>query len=263
MADLLKALGLSITWRHALFLIVLLGVTTLSLLLAALALPAPVEIVQAAIWTAWLIWLGVIFPRNSRHDLQVPCALPYRRAFSRELLFGIALAFSQFLRPAVVGVDALLNGSPARAGLIAIGFWPMVIGGTFIVLGSSTLGLARTLFVYEYVPEKSEVVTTGLYRFLRHPLFVGGGLVSMGLALCTGDPTAITLGVLNACVVPVYVRLEDRRCCTVLGQEYADYRAAVGGVLPRWRSAIRLAAHVHHASGSTELTAGRTATRKP
>lgn len=258
--ELLEAIGWRPSAAHYLRLVVLIGATTLVLMTVALAFAAATSIsitlLQALIWVAWLAWLGVVFPRNSRRDMASPGTYPYRRAFFREILLGISVAFSQFLRPVVAG---LLEGGaalpPAHAFLIGV---PLLAGGaTMIAVGVSALGVSRTLFVHEYVPNRREVVRAGIYRFVRHPLFIGGALVSLGLAICSGTTVAIEMGLINALACPIYVRLEDRRCVAILGEEYLDYSADVGGVVPRRRSAIRPTAQLRHATGSTEPIAGR------
>jgi protein-S-isoprenylcysteine O-methyltransferase Ste14 len=133
----------------------------------------------------------------------------------------------------------------------------LVLGVGILWSGVNALGVAKTLFVYEYIAASKPVTTDGIFRFLRHPLFLGGSLLSLGLAICTNSQLAVELGAINACVIPIYVRLEDRRCCNTLGQEYMDYRAAVGGVIPRRRSAINLSALEHHPSGSIGPTTPR------
>lgn len=255
MAELLEALGWRASLGHGVRLVALVGFTTAMILIAVLllayVLSLPIVLVQAAIWAAWLAWLGIIFPRNWRRDLETPCERPYRRAFMREILLGISIAFSQFLRPVVAGV--ILNwGSLASTDAPAIGASFLLPGAAMIVVGVSTLGVARTLFVYEYGPGEQRVVRAGIYRFVRHPLFLGGALVSLGFAICTGSVTAIELGLLNACVAPAYAHLEDRRCCSTLGRKYVDYIATVGGVVPRWRSMIRPVAHLHQAAGRVD-----------
>jgi protein-S-isoprenylcysteine O-methyltransferase Ste14 len=259
-AELLEALGRQPNAAHCLRLTILVGAITTTLLVAASVLTEATSIsivlVQTVIWAVWLAWLGVIFPRNGHRDSELPCAYPYRRAFFREILFGISIAFSQFLRPATVGA---LHGDssfpPAAAVLMGV---PLVaMGAALIAVGVSALGLARTLFVHEYVPERPKVVRNGIYGFVRHPLFLGGALVSIGLAICTGNQLAIEVGLLNALVCPLYIHLEDQRCTEVLGHEYANYSSAVGGVVPRRRSAIRLAAHLRHALGRIAPRVGR------
>lgn len=260
MAELLEALDWRPTVGRHLRLLALIGAMTMAILGGAMALSEaasiPIVAVQAAIWIAWLAWLGIVFPRNGRRDSESPRAHPYRRAFFREILLGISIAFSQFLRPLAAGL--LQDGaSLPPADTLAVGIPLAAIGATMIAVGVSALGVARTLFVHEYAPDRREVVKVGIYRVVRHPLFIGGALVSLGLAICTGAEAAIELALLNALVCPLYVRLEDRRCIAILGREYVDYSAAVGGVVPRRRAAIRPAAHLHHAAGKIEPIAGR------
>ena len=246
MAELVEALGWRVGFASEVLLLAMIGGATFVLLVvgtaAAAVGPAAIILVQVCIWVIWLGWLGQAFPRNAGRDTLSPCPLPYRRAFTREILFGIAVAFSQMLRPAFYGI--LASGVPPSGWnpappLVMVGVPLAVLGVTVVALGVSTLGMARTLFVYEYVASARRVTVEGIYRILRHPLFLGGTAVSAGLAALTGNPVAIVLALVNVGVVPIYVRLEDRRCCTVLGRPYVDYRAAVGGLVPRRRSLIR------------------------
>jgi protein-S-isoprenylcysteine O-methyltransferase Ste14 len=259
MTELLDALGWRFGRTDSILFVALLGVSTTVALIAAFVVAAALSIsllvVQALIWAIWLIWLGAIFPRTSRRDAERPCEWPYRRAFLREILVGISVAFSQFLRPAVAGI-AIDGGLDSGAGAL-IGVPLLLAGVACIAAGASTLGLARTLFVHEYVPRERRVVKAGIYHFVRHPLFIGGVVVSLGLAFSVGDTLPLELAILNALVLPAYIRLEDRRCYTVLGREYVDYSLAVGGVVSRWRSWITSVAQLHHLAGRIDPRVGR------
>jgi protein-S-isoprenylcysteine O-methyltransferase Ste14 len=254
-----RALGWQAGWRGDAHLLTLLGGAALAVLLAGFfasnVLGVSPVLVQAGTWGVWLLWLGAVFPRNATRDATKPCELPYRRAFTREILLGVGVAFSQILQPALVGA---LAGEPVGNPLnLLLGGALVVAGLGTITLGVSTLGVARTLFVFEYVAGQGTVLSSGIYRFLRHPLFLGGTTTSLGLAVCTANRTAITLALVNACVVPLYVWLEDRRCCTVLGAAYADYRAAVGGMVPWRRASISTSALRRHPAGSAGPTTER------
>src|SRR4051794_21815421 len=123
MAELLEALGWRMRLADCVRLIALIGTVTTAILVAGLALAAATSIsifiVQAGIWAAWLLWLGIVFPRNGRRDAESPVAYPYRRAFRREILLGISVAFSQFLRPTVAGA-VLHESATAPAGALAV-----------------------------------------------------------------------------------------------------------------------------------------------
>lgn len=261
MAELLRALKWRTSAGGAVGLVATMAAATLFTLVLGIAvsraLGLPMLVVQAGIWIAWLTWLGLVFPRNRRRDESTPCSHPYRRAFRREILLGVAVAFSQLLRPALTGLLAEGRDVPLPPSL-AIGLPLCVAGLSMVALGVSALGVARTLFVHEYVPADRVLTTAGIFRVLRHPLFVGGSMASLGLAVCTGAGEAMELAALNVCVIPVYAQLEDRRCCAVLGPAYAEYRAIVGGTIPRRRFAISRSALAHQADGSRLPTGPRT-----
>lgn len=263
MGDLLKALGWQPRVADGLRLIALIGGLTGAILVAAFGVrevtDVPLILLQALVWGAWLVWLGVVFPRNGRRDAESACAYPYRRAFFREILLGISVAFSQFLRP--LGAALVEGGQSLHSGALAIGVPMLLVGAGMIFAGVSALGVARTLFVHEYGDRcdwhADVIVRSGIYRFVRHPLFMGGCLVSLGLATCTGSDGAVALGLLNMLVYPVYVRLEDQRCIAVLGRDYVDYADAVGGLIPRRRSSIEPAAQLREVAGSITPITGR------
>lgn len=264
MVDLLGALHWRVSVASGIWLIAVIAfATSLVLALGAATVSltgVSVIALQCILWALWLIWLGILFPRSRQRDEDRPCPYPYRRAFKREILPGIAVAFSQILRP---GLTGFAENELSLAMSSVIGLPLLLLGAGILWSGVATLGLARTLFVYEYIPTDTPVTTDGIFRFLRHPLFLGGSMLSLGLAICTDSQIAIELGAINACVIPIYVQLEDRRCCARLGDAYADYRAAVGGVIPRRRSAISLSALEHHAAGNIGPTTPRNLATKP
>jgi protein-S-isoprenylcysteine O-methyltransferase Ste14 len=215
--------------------VAVIALATLGFLLAGVVLidvlGLPALGVQLASWTAWLIWLGVFFPRSSLRDRGLPRELPYRRAFVRAILPGIAWNFAQLLRPSVEGI--LGGGWQPDAPRMAAGAALVALGMVTIVAAARTLGTARTLFVHEYLPVERPVTSRGLYGVVRHPLFVGGVAVSVGLGLAVGTPLAIALAAMSVAALPIYAHLEDRRCCRVLEDPYVRYRGSVGAFFPR------------------------------
>lgn len=239
MTALVLALGWRPTWIGRLRLVgAVVAATGIFLLLGDFLITVwhvPALLVQAASWGIWLCWLGVVFPRRHARKVRVASGQAYRNAFLSEILPGIACSFAQLLRPAFEGVA---REAPLSNGVLILPGVLLVAGGVIlIVLGARALGLARTLFVHEYLAsEASSVITTdGIYAYIRHPLFVGGIATSMGLALCVGTRQAIWLAGLNVCCLPAYVFLEDRRCSKIVGSEYVNYRRVVGAVMPKVR----------------------------
>lgn len=113
--------------------------------------------------------------------------------------------------------------------------WPY--GVVLIVLGGGIL-LASVISFYRHGrgtlapwdPPKYLVVQD-LYRFNRNPMYVGVGLLTLGWALCTGNPWNYAYSVLVLVIFHLRVVLyEEREMERLFGREWAAYCSKV----PRW-----------------------------
>jgi len=111
---------------------------------------------------------------------------------------------------------APMNFGFGRQGVIIAG-WVLGLGGlTLWILGMVSLG--KHLAV---LPGAKRLVTRGVYRVLRHPIYLGITLTLLGLVLCLGS--AWGLAYLLALVVPLNVVravLEERVLRAQFGVEY-------------------------------------------
>lgn len=70
-----------------------------------------------------------------------------------------------------------------------------------------------------------EVTRSGPYRFVRHPLYVGSSIMSVGLAVAAATwPVAILVGVYMAVTLTAAVRFEARELRQQFGADYAAYQ---------------------------------------
>jgi protein-S-isoprenylcysteine O-methyltransferase Ste14 len=86
--------------------------------------------------------------------------------------------------------------------------------------------------------ERTELVTGGVYRFCRNPIYLG--LLLALLAFCCLLPGYLSLGLLGlgAVLLQVQARLEEDHLLARHGAAYAAYCARVGRFLPftgRWK----------------------------
>ncbi len=84
-------------------------------------------------------------------------------------------------------------------------------------------------------PEKGEeqLVTTGLQKKVRHPLYSGTILIFLGYF--TYNPLLSSFVSLLALVIylPIGIRLEEQKLIKKFGQAYLDYREAVPAIFPK------------------------------
>ncbi len=103
--------------------------------------------------------------------------------------------------------------------------------GMYINIGCSLIGLTmiiigwRTIYKKYWSKEEGNgvLVTSGIYRFIRHPQYTGLFLISTGM-LC--EWATLSLLILYPVIIILYVRLakrEEKQMIAEFGQEYIDY----------------------------------------
>ena len=139
------------------------------------------------------------------------------------LFFPSLLAFSG----STDGLTALLLAS--LGALLAV-------AGAALVLGArAELGPA-----WRFVAAASRetgLVTTGPYRHVRHPIYLGLALLAGGQALAFGNWLAASIVVCG--IVPTFAwraRAEETLLGRTFGDRYALYQRRTGRIIPRRRS---------------------------
>ena len=234
LTKILSALGHSAGWPERCGLVAIFSTFAVCAALAAevavqvTALPA--HFVLAVLWAAWLGWHSLLFPRARLRLLHRDPVRAYRAAFGTHIVPGVSIGVSLMGAP---GLHALLGGAPPAPveQLMAAG---ACIGiGTALLYGAfSAIGLDCAGFLYEYVQSREPIAVRGLYRHVRHPLFLGGVIASVGAALAFADGAGIASALVNVAVLPFYKVLEDRRLSAVFGASYDSYRCEVAAFLP-------------------------------
>ena len=131
-------------------------------------------------------------------------------------------------------------------GLIAVfalnETWPLlrftsltwqVVGGVVIVMGLLLLVAANGLFVRagtEVIPFRpvSSLVTGGVYRLSRNPMYLGMALVLLGCALTVGALSALAIPPAFVAVVQIrFIHHEERLLQGLFPEEYPAYCARV------------------------------------
>lgn len=138
--------------------------------------------------------------------LALPVLLPDRRLYSVPMPWALPLMGIQLLAVAALGV-----------GLLQTGLW-------------SFLGL-KQLAGRREIGEDDQLVVTGLYRWVRHPLYTAG----LGFLWATPIMTRNLLGLyagLSAYLV-IGAIVEERKLLAIFGGAYSQYREQTPMLFPR------------------------------
>jgi protein-S-isoprenylcysteine O-methyltransferase Ste14 len=161
---------------------------------------------------------GASFDRGRREDVQnrwvVPLALfasvvlgwllPYLDRRDRWVLDGDGARY--------LGLALLVPGCVLR-------IWPMFV-------------LGHRFSAYVAIQERHELVTTGPYRLIRHPSYLGAILGFLGWALVFRSVLGLALLVPAWLLLQERIRAEEALLASEFGDAHATYRARTWRLLP-------------------------------
>jgi protein-S-isoprenylcysteine O-methyltransferase Ste14 len=143
--------------------------------------------------------------------------------------FVIALMTEMFGWPLVLFLAAPFFEIPriAPAYFGAVGHWPAQ-AGTLL----SLVGLALVALGWHQIHRAEGLITTGLYRFVRHPQYLGIFLFTLGWLLHW--PSLVTLFLWPVLLAAYFwlARLEERQAVEQFGSAYTDYAARTKRFIP-------------------------------
>lgn len=107
-------------------------------------------------------------------------------------------------------------------GTRALGQVVFLLGGLLLLYVTYYL---RSGFFGEVEPNLDHLVTTGPYRWYRHPLYLSFMLIMLGLDLMFGSPVGIVVTLVLALPSIIYrARLEEKALADRFGQEWEAYK---------------------------------------
>jgi protein-S-isoprenylcysteine O-methyltransferase Ste14 len=117
----------------------------------------------------------------------------------------------------------------------AVRWTGVVIGAAGVVTMHWTMStLGKNLTDTVFVRANASLVTSGPYRFVRHPFYVAAGLLMLGVALATANALVATASVLVVALLAIRTPKEEQKLEERFGEPYRAYRARTGAFFPRW-----------------------------
>ncbi|HLZ34285.1 MAG TPA: isoprenylcysteine carboxylmethyltransferase family protein [Nitrospira sp.] len=127
--------------------------------------------------------------------------------------------------------DPILRGT--IHGLFA-GGWLLILAATFLINHFDLFGM-RQVWLYlkgePYTPLK--FATPGLYRYVRHPLYVGWLLTFWATPMMTA--AHLVFAIATSAYILIAIRWEERDLVDAHGPAYAQYRQEVPMLIPAVR----------------------------
>lgn len=131
------------------------------------------------------------------------------------------------------------------AQLLSVAFgWSMLPAGARFT-GFFTGLLGDLIFLFSVVcmkdswragipdTDKTELVTTGIYRFSRNPAFLGFDFMYIGVLLLYFNPLTAAFTLFSVVMLHLQILQEERYLTAAFGEDYTDYKRHVFRYLGR------------------------------
>ncbi len=131
------------------------------------------------------------------------------------------------------------------AQLLSVAFgWSMLPAGARFT-GFCTGLLGDLIFLFSVVcmkdswragipdTDKTELVTTGIYRFSRNPAFLGFDFMYIGVLLLYFNPLTAAFTLFSVVMLHLQILQEERYLTAAFGEDYTDYKRHVFRYLGR------------------------------
>lgn len=154
------------------------------------------------------------------------------------IFFGLRLTALVLLASTLAWLMVPASMAWAALPLSSGGRWMGVLiafaAGVLWVLAVHALGPNLTDTVV--IRQRHMLVTSGPYRWVRHPFYTACFIALAGVGLLMANWCPLVLGVIGALFLIARTRIEEGKLEERFGEEYRRYQAATGKFLPRMGS---------------------------
>jgi len=182
------------------------------------------EYAVPTLWVAWLLYWWV-----ASQNVKVT-----RRVESVASRLGhiVPLVLAAWLIAAARLPGGLLGGRflPATLSVYLIGVAVLAAGLAFTVWARVLLG--RNWSGTVTLKEGHELIRTGPYRFVRHPIYTGLLVAFAGSAIARGEWRGLVALAIAFAALWRKLKLEERWLGETFGEAYERYRAEVPALIP-------------------------------
>jgi protein-S-isoprenylcysteine O-methyltransferase Ste14 len=134
------------------------------------------------------------------------------------ITIAIGLLLQHFVRPLPLPIEA-----PARYGVALV----LLVAGIALIIGALQR-FRSTGQNPEPWASTPEIISTGVYRFTRNPMYVSLGLLQAGIGVALGNGWIVSFVLVTwAGIYRIAIRHEEAYLEQKFGSAYTDYKASV------------------------------------
>jgi Putative protein-S-isoprenylcysteine methyltransferase len=146
---------------------------------------------------------------------------------TRTIVIEKLLNLSSILIVIVILVSAVINTTIFENTLLrSIGLILLGLGALLFILAMYTMKDSWRAGIPE--KDKTEFVTSGIYRLSRNPAFLGFDLTYLGACLSFGNIVVCVMAVLTILFMHLQILEEEKFLTVAFGDNYTEYKNKVG-----------------------------------
>lgn len=198
----------------------------------------PAVLLTATIWTYWF-GVGLLIVRARHRTHRLPGVVPEQRLEQFMWTLWLPLVAAWMTLPYLAlarnhgfaAVPAFARDDPGYAALR----WIAAVGAIACLLLTSLCWshMGRHWRMAVVLDADAELITSGPFRYVRHPIYT----LSMLLMICSAlvIPTApmLLIAAVHLLLMHLKARIEERHLLRVHGKAYRGYAARTGRFLPK------------------------------
>lgn len=197
----------------------------------------PLTAITVAVWVYWVI-VGAMSWRVKRRTRRLAGVVPEQKVEQAMWLVWVPMVLLWMALPMIAG--------HSRASQLSVPEWARegayanlrgVAGAVAILALLATIEcwkrMGKSWRMAVTPGERTELVTTGLYRSIRHPIYSLSILLVAACAIVLPTLPMLAVAIVNATLLNLKARNEERHLLATHGDAYAAYLRTTGRFLPR------------------------------
>lgn len=202
----------------------------------------PLFLLTATIWAYWLC-VGGLVVRARRKTRTLAGALPEQRLEQGMWVVWVPLVVAWAVLPYLAAtrseplfaVPGFARHDPAFAALR----WAAAVGGVLCLLATIACWrrMGKSWRMAVTPRERTELITTGPYARLRHPIYALSILLMLCSTIVVATALMLAVAAVHVALMILKARNEERFLLSAHGEAYRRYMQRTGRFFPRLRGA--------------------------
>jgi protein-S-isoprenylcysteine O-methyltransferase Ste14 len=118
--------------------------------------------------------------------------------------------------------------------LALLGFIPILL--SIYINFIARRDLARYWTPLSNTGKEQELIKTGIYARVRHPIYLSVLIQSLGFTLIAGNRYGVLFFILSLAIFAIRIKKEERELIMKFGEEYKEYAKITPPLIPKLKS---------------------------